>query len=161
MTTIEIPHRDHVPARIQALADSLDEHDAFTLALYGTDQNPRRLLIAAAVRVQSMTCMCCDRHLSVIDPESRDAAGAKLCAPCYDEAGIENEHADGYHDDEPDPDRCRDCRWHLPCTTVVGQMGERCGEHSVKTWTTPSGMRYSECETHGAPDVTAEPKAAG
>lgn len=36
------------------------------------------------------------------------AAGIELCGPCFDAAGLENEHADGYHESEAHPD-CPDC----------------------------------------------------
>lgn len=35
--------------------------------------------------------------------------GTGLCGPCYDEAGLENEHADGHHDEAPHAD-CPDCK---------------------------------------------------
>lgn len=35
--------------------------------------------------------------------------GTQLCKRCYDEAGLENEHQDGYHDKEPNKD-CPMCK---------------------------------------------------
>jgi hypothetical protein len=35
--------------------------------------------------------------------------GCDLCQGCYDAAGLENEHADGYHQDEPHPS-CPACQ---------------------------------------------------
>lgn len=32
-----------------------------------------------------------------------------LCAACYEEAGWENEHQDGYHEDQPNPS-CPFCK---------------------------------------------------
>jgi len=36
-------------------------------------------------------------------------SGVGLCLDCYDAAGLENEHSDGYHDDKPHPD-CPECK---------------------------------------------------
>jgi hypothetical protein len=36
-------------------------------------------------------------------------SGVELCRDCYEDAGYENEHQDGYHDDEPNPS-CPWCR---------------------------------------------------
>lgn len=33
----------------------------------------------------------------------------QLCRPCYEAAGLENEHSDGYHANTPHPD-CPDCK---------------------------------------------------
>jgi hypothetical protein len=40
---------------------------------------------------------------------TRDSSGIDLCAACYDEAGLEDEHQDGYHAEEPVSD-CPMCR---------------------------------------------------
>ena len=37
--------------------------------------------------------------------------GNSVCASCFDEAGIENEHSDGYHDEAPEP-QCVQCSPH-------------------------------------------------
>jgi len=37
------------------------------------------------------------------------ALGLALCARCQDEAGLENEHADGHHESAPCAE-CPDCR---------------------------------------------------
>ena len=37
--------------------------------------------------------------------------GNSVCASCFDEAGIENEHSDGYHDEAPEP-QCVQCFPH-------------------------------------------------
>lgn len=34
-----------------------------------------------------------------------DEGGTRLCKDCFDKAGLENAHADGYHDAAP----CADC----------------------------------------------------
>lgn len=36
-------------------------------------------------------------------------SNVELCIDCYDDAGMENEHDDGHHDDNPHSD-CRWCR---------------------------------------------------
>ncbi len=52
------------------------------------------------------TCRACGRRTR----ETGDSEGqAVLCRSCYRAAGIENEHYDGYHADEPDAD-CPLCR---------------------------------------------------
>jgi hypothetical protein len=42
--------------------------------------------------------------------------GIDLCVPCYDAAGIENEHYDGYHTHTPHPD-CPLCMNSVKPTT--------------------------------------------
>lgn len=43
-----------------------------------------------------VTCKGCGKRTT------RNAGeGTWLCGRCYEEAGLENEHADGYHDEEP------------------------------------------------------------
>jgi hypothetical protein len=44
--------------------------------------------------------------------------GTGLCFPCYEEAGFENEHQDGYHDDAPVPADCPMCREAAPVAAV-------------------------------------------
>lgn len=48
-------------------------------------------------------CHTCDRRLTPANRADlkRDAGSdyRYMCTHCYDEAGLENEHADGYHDD--------------------------------------------------------------
>jgi hypothetical protein len=50
-------------------------------------------------------CHTCDRRLTPANrADIKRGAGADyryMCTHCYDESGLENEHADGYHDDEP------------------------------------------------------------
>lgn len=40
------------------------------------------------------------------DLDDLDARGVCLCFTCYTDAGNENEHNDGRHDDQPDPTCC-------------------------------------------------------
>lgn len=35
--------------------------------------------------------------------------GLEMCGKCIDQSGLENEHADGYHDDAPNAE-CPDCK---------------------------------------------------
>lgn len=52
------------------------------------------------------TCRSCKHQTRFVG--DRTAADLELCRPCYDEAGIENEHADGYHAKEKSAD-CHQC----------------------------------------------------
>jgi hypothetical protein len=73
--------------------------DVISLATYGV--SPLSVVTAAAQLAVTFDCpMGCGRKL---DPGDKDAMGVDLCPTCYDEAGLENEHSDGYLDDEPDP----------------------------------------------------------
>lgn len=82
-----------------------DRPDVVSLATYGV--SPLNVVTAAAQLAVTFDCpMACGRKL---DPGNKDAMGVDLCPTCYDEAGLENEHADGYHDDEPAPG-CPECQ---------------------------------------------------
>lgn len=48
------------------------------------------------------TCRCCGKRTR--STGRGDNEHQLVCAACYDLAGIENEHADGYHKDEPASD---------------------------------------------------------
>lgn len=39
--------------------------------------------------------------------------GLEMCAECIEKSGLENEHSDGYHDDDPHPE-CPRCQRHTP-----------------------------------------------
>lgn len=74
--------------------DPDDRRDVVHLATYGV--SPLSVVTAAAQLAVTFDCpMACGRKL---DPGSKDAMGVDLCPQCYDEAGLENEHADGHHD---------------------------------------------------------------
>lgn len=76
-----------------------DRGAVVSLATYGI--SPLDVVTAAAQLAITFDCpMACGRKL---DPANKDAMGVDLCPTCYDEAGLENEHSDGHHDDEPDP----------------------------------------------------------
>lgn len=61
--------------------------------------------------VQPAPCDGCGRNMTGVP----DVDGAWLCRQCYDLAGIENKHADGYHNDEP----------HADCPTCKTTLNER------------------------------------
>lgn len=50
-------------------------------------------------------CVCCGKRTR---ETGEGESGCELCLKCFNEAGIENEHLDGYHDEEPRKD-CPDC----------------------------------------------------
>ncbi len=78
-----------------------------------SDPNTQRMI--AGIMRQGVECGSCGTNYATTtaraDPSClfRDAAGCGLCIACYDEAGVENEHADGHHSGAPEP-RCADCR---------------------------------------------------
>lgn len=64
-----------------------------------------------------------------------DEAGCDLCLLCYEEAGIENAHADGYHKDEPATD-CYQCN---PKVKTVKQIrAEQLAKKNGKPGTSPA-----------------------
>ena len=54
---------------------------------------------------QPTTCTVCSVKLT---SKNRDIDAPHLCVTCFEEAGLENEHMDGFHDDEPEA-RCPMC----------------------------------------------------
>lgn len=50
-------------------------------------------------------CRACGK---LTHSDVQGAAGIELCGPCFEAAGLENEHSDGYHESEAHPD-CPDC----------------------------------------------------
>lgn len=94
-------------ARTLALLDSPDQF-SYELAP-GEPMGPEdRRLLWDACRALLYTCKVC-QTAKPIDEWDRDSHGCDLCVSCYDAAGLENEHSDGYHDDTPDPN-CPDCQ---------------------------------------------------
>jgi hypothetical protein len=87
--------------------DPDDRRQVLHLATYGV--SPLAVVTAAAQLAVTFDCpMGCGRKL---DPTNSDAMGVDLCPPCYDEAGLENEHSDGYHDQPvADCPACKDAR---------------------------------------------------
>lgn len=56
-------------------------------------------------KVNVVICVGCGKKTtSGID----GAIDLALCRPCYEDSGMENEHSDGHHQDEADPN-CRFC----------------------------------------------------
>lgn len=81
--------------------------DVVSLATYGVF--PLDVVTACAQLVVTFDCpLGCGRKL---DPSDKDALGVELCPRCYYEAGLENEHSDGLHEErgEYNPD-CPDCQ---------------------------------------------------
>jgi hypothetical protein len=72
------------------------KQDALLLATCGTVENGRDVMHAAGLVVLDMTCYCCKANK--LDPSDKDALGLELCPPCYEGAGLENEHTDDGHD---------------------------------------------------------------
>ena len=81
---------------------SLSAEDALHLAYAG--QGPAHALAWREIKRQGLRCSC-----GAPFDKRGDGVSARLCNACYDEAGLENEHADGYHDGAPNA-RCIDCR---------------------------------------------------
>jgi len=50
-------------------------------------------------------CRCCGKRTR---ETGSGESGSGLCADCFNDAGLENEHSDGHHDDEPKPG-CPQC----------------------------------------------------
>lgn len=105
----------HIHPIAAAHARALDSYDALTIALHDpaqvsfeglTDSDVRALHVACAA--MTYKCTQCERDLPV-SAYDRDSHGCDLCTSCYEDAGMENAHADGYHDDAPDPD-CPACK---------------------------------------------------
>jgi len=110
------------PLEVGHLITHMSESDLLTIALQdgahciefveqGTDKPFSKAsvqLIYDACRERLYWCYCCQQRKPVAEWD-RDSAGVELCASCYEEAGLENEHQDGYHSDNPDP-KCPMCR---------------------------------------------------
>lgn len=111
-TTVEISANpspaDAYLARLVLAANGVDPDDrrqVVSLATYGV--SPLCVITAAAQLAVTFDCpLGCGRKL---DPGMKDAMGVDLCPTCYDDAGLENEHSDGLHDDESNPE-CPDCQ---------------------------------------------------
>jgi hypothetical protein len=70
--------------------------------------------IWSEARRRSYHCYACQK--SKLSWEwTRDSSGIDLCAACYDEAGLENEHQDGYHAEKPVSD-CPMCEAEASAT---------------------------------------------
>lgn len=68
--------------------------------------SPQQLATAANQLAVTLPCVGeCGENLDVSD---KDALALRLCAACYEEAGLENEHSDGMHQHGKHPD-CPDC----------------------------------------------------
>lgn len=63
------------------------------------------------------TCRDCGKRTR---DTGNDEAGVELCRACYVAAGIENEHNDGWHTDNPHPD-CPDCQAGKVSTATTGR----------------------------------------
>lgn len=55
------------------------------------------------LRNARVKCRGCDQRFRAIDLDM----STRMCEECFDAAGLENEHNDGHHDDNPDPG----CPW--------------------------------------------------
>lgn len=67
-----------------------------------------------AAREIEFTCYACQTRKPAKD-WTRDSSGIDLCAECMEEAELENEHVDGYHETE----KRADCLLCFPDTTVA------------------------------------------
>lgn len=94
-------------ARTLALLDSPDQFE-FELAPGEKMGAEDRRLLWEACRAFTYHCYACDQSRPVSDWD-RDSASVDLCRPCMDDAEMENAHADGYHDEDPEP-HCPDCQ---------------------------------------------------
>lgn len=83
--------------RILARHGATSDQDILLLATCGTAENGETVMRAAGIVVVSMACRCCG--INQLDPSERDALGLEMCAPCYEGAGLENEHSDDGHDE--------------------------------------------------------------
>lgn len=74
----------------------------------GSDPQSKSLVRVA--RSATITCADCKQDFNATAFD-----GNALCPSCFDDAGMENEHNDGYHD-EPNADckLCRVCLGHEP-----------------------------------------------
>lgn len=71
------------------------------------EPTPTTIDILAGTPVRPGFCVCC-RTRRIANP-AETAHGVDLCVRCYDEAGFENAHSDGHHDDAPDAN-CHVCQ---------------------------------------------------
>lgn len=56
-----------------------------------------------------------------------------MCRDCYDDAGIENEHSDGHHDDVANPD-CKDCNALLQLAdNIIEERAHQQGKHAEQS----------------------------
>jgi len=75
------------------------------------------------------TCRCCNKQTR----ETGDGeSGVQLCLPCYDLAGLENEHNDRHHSGTTDAD----CDW---C------KGVRSMDYCTHSFTTPFLAEVAQC----------------
>ena len=67
--------------------------------------------IYAKSRERTYHCYSCGEDKLIAEWDS-DSHGVNLCTACYEEAGLENEHRDGEHDEHDDPNcpMCQDAR---------------------------------------------------
>lgn len=72
--------------------------EAFMVLSVGV--GPEASRIRQALRRRTLGCTACGEDVFDFEDllEFRDAAGCHLCVPCFQAAGLENEHADGMHD---------------------------------------------------------------
>ena len=82
------------------------------MATLGTDAQPTPAM-AARVRASRFMLLPCQECGELHAAASLDGSTG-LCEKCYDLAGMENEHSDGHHADNPNPD-CADCQVKDPC----------------------------------------------
>ena len=83
--------------------DPTNQGEVINIAVHGV--SPLALVAAAQQLTVTFVCRDCGRKL---DPTESDACALGLCLPCLDDAGLENEHADGGHTQQRHPD-CPDC----------------------------------------------------
>jgi hypothetical protein len=92
-------------------------------------------------------CHTCDRRLTPANrADIKRGAGADyryMCTHCYDESGLENEHADGYHDEEP----------NTACPACTEQSDDEAARDDVAlvtaTGKTRSVRSHAECYAQG------------
>lgn len=59
-------------------------------------------------------CKCCGKRTRAIG--NKDNEFVRLCVKCYDEAGMENAHADGHHKNNPN--------YECPICKTEGKLNE-------------------------------------
>lgn len=71
-----------------------------------TDATPGKFTRGA--NTGTLVCDACGKRKQVANMAVHTDKGRGVCNPCYDLAGLENAHADGYHSETPDP-ACPEC----------------------------------------------------
>jgi hypothetical protein len=79
--------------------DTAEGRESAMIVALGVREDPATARLVAWIEREGIACGSCglDACEDRTADSYRDAIGVGLCARCYDVAGLENEHSDGYH----------------------------------------------------------------